>query len=109
MFFPLSQEGVASHCRDIVCPKDEAAIAQRENKLSAPPRAGASFLPSMAYCALRALYKSSAYPSHRGIAISTVKIPASKEALTQYPCRSQSRFTTYSPSPAPLPPRAAVL
>ena len=39
--FPLSQEGVASHCRDMECPKDETAIAQALYKLSVPPRAGA--------------------------------------------------------------------
>ena len=47
-FFPLSQEGVPSHCRDMECPNDEAPIAQLENKLSAPPLAGAYFFPSMA-------------------------------------------------------------
>ena len=41
-FFPLSQEGVPSHCRDMVMSKDETAIAQLEIKLSAPPLAGAS-------------------------------------------------------------------
>ena len=42
LFFPLSQEGVASQCRDMAMSKDEAAIAQALYKLSAYPLAGAS-------------------------------------------------------------------
>ena len=55
-FFPLSQEGVPSHCRDMVMSKDETAIAQLEIKLSAPPLAGASNSPSMALRPLRVLH-----------------------------------------------------
>ena len=75
-FFPLSQEGVPSHRRDIVCPKAEPPIAQLENKFSAPPLAGASPLPEAARCTLRVHSRVANAPQKHAAPVQGANSPA---------------------------------
>ena len=104
LFFPLSQEGVPSHRRDMECPIDEAPIAQALYKLSAyplagasrrgkhgtPPPAGAFPLTKAARCPPRALPRA---------ASATKQHAAPRTALTPRKGSSPRRATANIPSP----------